>query len=484
MVCQTIEMAGDSWTDTFLSGVSRVVNRDSTDFRNVLVRGDLIQVQLGIFSMSNSSARDVVITGIGIVSPLGIGRSAFWSSIQSGRTGLKRVELSSYVGTPDCIGGEVSDFTDETAKKEHLKTVRKSLKVMCREIQMGVASALQAMDDAGLPTGSVAPDRIGVDFGANLMSTPPEGLLDAAIKASELSGDSRRFVYDMWGAGRFDGMEPLWLLRYLPNMPGCHIGIALDARGPNNSITHDEASGGLVIAEACNSIRRNRADVMVTGSTGTRLHTVKVCHSNHWDKLADGPAESRVRPFDRSRNGEALAEAACTLILEAREHAEARGAKILGTILGSGSSTVAAKDGTVDEAAAIALASSAAISRSGLSPDEIGHINACGSGNPVRDQLEAAGLHRVFGARASSVPVTAVKSYMGSAGSGSALCELAASLLSLQHGLIPKTLNFSTPDATNALNVVHGEHQSAPNGLFLKTSVTRVGQASAVVVRV
>lgn len=434
--------------------------------------------------MANSNARDVVITGIGLISPLGIGRDAFWSSIQSGRTGLKRVELASYVGTPDCIGGEVSDFTDETAKKEHLKSVRKSLKVMCREIQMGVASALQAMTDAGLSAGTVAPDRIGVDFGANLMSTPPDGLLDAAVKASDLIDGAYNFVYDKWGSGRFDGMEPLWLLRYLPNMPGCHIGIAVDARGPNNSITHDEASGNLVIAEACNSIRRNRADVMITGSTGTRLHPVKASHSNHWDTLAAGPAESRVRPFDRSRSGEALAEAACTLILEAREHAEARGAKILGTVLGSASSTVASRTGTPDEATAIALAAAAAISRSGLTPEDIGHINACGSGNPVRDQFEAAGLHRVFGSRAASVPVTAVKSYMGSAGSGSGLCELAASLLALQHGLVPKTLNFASPDASNALNVVHGEHQAASNGIFLKTSVTRVGQASAVVVRV
>lgn len=122
--------------------------------------------------MSQTSPRDVVITGIGIISPLGIGRDAFWSGIADGRTGIKRVELLSYVGTPGCIGGEVSDFNDETIKKQHLKTLRKSLKVMCREIQMGVAAALQAMEDAGLAPGSVAPDRIGVDFGANLMSSP------------------------------------------------------------------------------------------------------------------------------------------------------------------------------------------------------------------------------------------------------------------------------------------------------------------------
>jgi len=302
--------------------------------------------------MSSSSARDVVITGVGVFSSIGIGRDEFWSSVSEGRNGLKRIQLNSFVAAPGCIGGEVTNFTDETARKQHLSTkeLRKSLKVMCREIQLGVASALQAMEDAGLKAGSVAPDRIGVDFGANLMSTPPEMMLDAVLKSSHMDSGHVVFDYDKWGAGRFDGMEPLWLLRYLPNMPGCHIGIALDARGPNNSITHDEASGGLVIAEAANSIRRNRADVMVAGVTGTRLHTIKACHFVHWDVLADGPAETRVRPFDNHRTGEALSEGACSLILEAREHAEARGAKILGTVLGCGASTVADRRGHPDEA--------------------------------------------------------------------------------------------------------------------------------------
>jgi 3-oxoacyl-(acyl-carrier-protein) synthase len=111
-------------------------------------------------------------------------------------------------------------------------------------------------------------------------------------------------------------------------------------------------------------------------------------------------------------------------------------------------------------------------------------VNACASGHPRRDLYEAAGLRRLLGSHADSVPVTAIKSYMGSAGSGGGLCELAASLLALQHGVIPKTLNYSTPDSESPLNVVHGEHQTTTNGVFLKTSVTRMGQASAVVVKV
>ncbi|MDA1231877.1 MAG: beta-ketoacyl-[acyl-carrier-protein] synthase family protein, partial [Planctomycetota bacterium] len=216
---------------------------------------------------------------------------------------------------------------------------------------------------------------------------------------------------------------------------------------------------------------------------GTRLHAVKSCHSHHWDILADGPAESRVRPFDAHRTGEALAEASCCLILEARSHAEARGAKILGTILGCGASTVASREGHPDEAAAVVNAANAAMSRAGVSAQDLGHINACASGHPTRDRYEADALRRILGDRADVVPVTAFKSYMGSTGSGAGLCEIAASLLAAQHGVIPKTLNFATPDSEQPLNVVHGEHQTTSNGLFLKTSVTRVGQASAVVIQ-
>ena len=115
--------------------------------------------------MTAETAREVVITGIGVFSPIGIGRSAFWSGLSEGRCGLKRVQHAAWVAAPGCIGGEVSDFNDESAKKEHLKSLRKSLKVMCREIQMGVASALQAMDDAGLTVGMVPPDRIGCEIG-------------------------------------------------------------------------------------------------------------------------------------------------------------------------------------------------------------------------------------------------------------------------------------------------------------------------------
>lgn len=433
-----------------------------------------------LLNMSQSPSGDVVITGIGVMSPIGTDLDTFWENISAGKCGFRRTDQIPYVGTPDSIGGEVPGFSEKEARKGHLKAVRKQVKVMCREIQLGVASALQALNDSGIKPDTMSPERIGVEFGANLMNSPPEVMIDAAL-ASAKGGNT--FDFESWGlanGNRFQGMEPLWLLKYLPNMPGCHIGIAIDARGPNNSLVQDEASGNLAISEAVGIIRRGRADVMVTGTTGTKLNAVKSAHHNHWDVLAGGPADKRCRPFDKSRGGEVIAEASCSLILESRAHAEARGAKIYGSILGAGSSCYL--DPETGEQTAIETAVRVAMKNAGVTADQLGHINAGASGSPVRDAYEAKALRSILGEYADSIPVTAAKSYLGSAGSGSTLTEIAVSLIGLQNGVIPRTLNFEACDDDAALNVVSDEHLATDNKTFVKTSVTRMGQCSAVVI--
>jgi len=430
--------------------------------------------------MTQLESNDVVITGIGMMSPIGIGVDAFQAGLAAGQPGFKRTELLDFIGTPDCIGGEVTEFTPSTAKKNYLRPLRKSVKLMCREIQLGVAAALQAAEHAGLGSGDFAPERAGVSFGANLMSNPPQVLAGGVGKCLDTDG---RYDFDEWGQEGIRGMEPLWLLCYLPNMPGCHIGIALDARGPNNSITHDEASGGLAIAEAAGILRRGRADIMMAGVTGTRLHNVKACQATKWDVLATGPADTRCRPLDAARSGEVVSELACTLVLETRKHAEGRGASILGTLMGTGASCVVTSDGTADEQQAVERAATNALKKAGIPAAELGHVNVGASGHPERDLFEAKAIRNVLGDQVDNIPVTAPKSFFGSAASGSSLAEVAASLLTLQQGQIIQSLNCDTPDPECPLNVVTGENLSTDNRVFLKTSVTRMGQASALVIR-
>lgn len=432
--------------------------------------------------MSESTKGDVVITGIGLMTPIGTNLDTFWDNLSEGRHGFCKTEELDANCTPGRIAGEISDFSEGAARKTFLKPVRKQVKVMCREIQLGVAAALEALKDAGIEAGTITPERIGVEFGANLMSSPPEVMVDSA-KACLSDDEQRKFEYDKWGLqedSRFAGMEPLWLLKYLPNMPGCHIGIAIDARGPNNSLTQEEASGGLVISEACGIIRRGRADVMITGTTGTRLTPVKAGQHQHWDVLADGDADTRCRPFDKSRTGEVLSESACTLILESREHAEKRGAKIYGSILSTAATCVL--DEESGEQKAVEQAVRAALKKAGLTYGDLGHVNACSSGHPVRDAFEAKALAALQQESETNVPVTALKSYVGSAGSGSALVELAGSLLAVKNGKLPRTLNFNEADDGIDLPVVSEDGIVPVNKVFLKTSVTRMGQCSTVIV--
>src|ERR1700677_3177725 len=223
---------------------------------------------------TNDSVKQVVITGVGIVCPLGIGFDTFGANLLSGKSAVGQLECTPYSGSPHNIGAEIKDFNDTTAKTQYLKAQRKSIKVMCREIQFGVASASLAIENSILDLAAINHERFGVEFGANLMFSPPEVLKDAAWHCVDEGDTEFRFRLKHWGTEGISNLEPLWLLRYLPNMPACHIGIYADARGPSNSITQNEASGNLAAAEAFYVILRGQADTMVAGTTGTRIHPV------------------------------------------------------------------------------------------------------------------------------------------------------------------------------------------------------------------
>ena len=430
---------------------------------------------------SSESTRRVVITGLGIVSPLGIGPAAFWQRLERGESGIGAVEPEANAA-PGHVGGQVPGFTDDVTKDIMPKKQRKFVRVMCREIELGVVSALSAVTQSGIDLDAIDHSRFGVDFGANLMFSPPDVLKDACWACTDTTAAGPKFDYEQWGGTGLGVMEPLWLLKYLPNMPACHIGIAVDARGPNNSLTLDEASGNLAVGEASRIILRDRADVMIAGTTGTRLHSVKTMHAALWNDLANGPGppETWVRPFDRDRTGQVVAEAACSVILESAEHAEARGATIYGEVLGLGSSCVCQPDGTPDLQRAIVNAARAALRDAGVTAEQIGHVNANGLGSRTADAAEAAAICELF---PDGVPVVALKSYFGNSGSGCGVLELVGSLLALRHGVIPKTLNYEHADDACPLNVVHGAHLPTDNRLFLNINATRQGQASALIVR-
>ncbi|MEX0715363.1 MAG: beta-ketoacyl-[acyl-carrier-protein] synthase family protein [Planctomycetaceae bacterium] len=444
--------------------------------------------------MSNSSdaARRVVITGIGVVSPIGIGLRAFADNLSAGKSGIGVVRFVEHLALPGNVAGEVREFSEDVPKeifgrlleKKARTQMNKSLRLMCREIQLGVTAAMLSLEDAGIKIDPEADnERLGVDFGANLMSSPPSVLKDACWSCTD---EELRFHFDEWGDKGLAKMEPLWLLKYLPNMPACHIGIAARACGPNNSITLAEASGMLALGEAYRVLSRGHADTMIAGTTGTRVHPVKSMHAKLWDELAtgDGPPETWYRPFDANRSGQVVGEGACAFILENEETALARGANVLGRVLGAGSSCVLDKQGRPGTRQALVNAMRAALRDAGLEPADIGHINAHGLGSRESDLEEARAIHDVFGELGSKVPVTALKGYFGNSGSGCGPLELAGSIVGLHAAGVPPTLNYDAPDPVCDLNVVHGGPLPVENRRLLKINVTGMGQASAAIVEV
>jgi 3-oxoacyl-[acyl-carrier-protein] synthase II len=423
--------------------------------------------------------REVVLTGLGVVSPIGIGRASYWESLLAGRSGVQSLAAFDEAPFPARCGGQITDFD----AKFHV-TPRKSLKVMSLETQWAFAAARLAGEEAGIRVGAVDPDRFGVVFGADMIYCDPTELI-AAFKAAIVDGT---FDFSRWGPHAMGEMHPLWLLKYLPNMPACHIGIAHDARGPNNSITLGEVSSLVAMSEGQRLIERGAADVIITGGTGYRLNPMAWCFRTD-DYLScrfEDPAAA-CRPFDADRDGTVLGDGAAAFVLESRGHAEARRAPVLARLLSYASAyepRPGARNGrretlgdTASSGAAIRRVIKLSLERAGLTARDIGHVNAHGLGTREHDRREAAAIRDLLG----DVPVTALKSFFGNSGAGSGAIEAVASVLALQHGQIPFTLNYHRPDSACPVNVVSKAPAPLEKPTALLLNQSTIGQAVAIV---
>ena len=415
-------------------------------------------------------SREPVITGLGVVSPIGIGLEPFWDSLRSGRSGVRTITKVDATGLTTPFGGEVIGFDP----KQYVKP-RKSLKVMSAEIQWAYAAADMAMAQAGLGAGAVEPDRLGVIFGCDMIYSDVNELLPAYRKCL-VDG---QFDYQRWGQEALGEMFPLWMLKTLPNMPACHIGIAHDARGPTNSITLGEVSSLLAFIEAMRVIERGHADVVITGGAGTRLHLAPLAYRGSLllSRRSDAP-EQASRPFDAARDGMVNGEGAAAIILESRAHAQRRKARILARAIGASSRFEPRRNGSPVQGTGVKNAIRAALESAHLQPPQIGHVNAHGLSTIEHDRAEARAIHDALG----DVPVTAPKSFFGNLGSGTGAVELAVSILALEKGEIPVTLNYGQPDPDCPLNVISAEpaQSTIPSALVLNQAT--MGQAAAVVI--
>ncbi len=393
----------------------------------------------------------VVVTGMGVTSPLGNDLETFWGNLRDQRSGIGPIDSLPQGALPFHSGAEAKGFTGDIEDYGPLdnqlkRAIKKNMKVMCREIEMGVAAAQKALSHSGLTVEKRDPDRCGVIFGCDYILSRPEEFTDGAIACRSESGD---FPIALWPVLGLPKVTPLWLLKYLPNMPNSHIAIYNDLRGPNNSLTVREAGMNLALAEAAAFIARGTADAMLVGATGTRIHPLRTTHVFLTEKTAfERPIPTQMScPFDQSHDGMVVGEGAGALLIESLEHAQKRGATIWGEVIGVGSSMVGPGQRQDYIHRAVSLALRSALTHAGERLPDAWHVHAHGQSTPMVDQMEASAIGEVFAQLGRSHPVTAAKSYFGNLGSGGAAVEIIASLLALKHGWLFPILNLARPIA-------------------------------------
>ncbi|MGQ0635887.1 MAG: beta-ketoacyl-[acyl-carrier-protein] synthase family protein [Planctomycetaceae bacterium] len=422
-----------------------------------------------------SNVPRVVITGIGVVSPVGIGREAFWQNLLAGRTGIGLLKRMPYAGLPCKLAAEIEGFDPHPYVRQ-----RKLLKVMSRDIQLGVSAATLALRDSRLASEGIDPDRLGVVFGAGQIPSAPHELADAAAGCL----NDGEFDFGRFGEECLSQISPLWLLPQLPNMPACHIAIEHDARGPNNTLTCRDASPLLALAEGVHTIQRGVADAMIVGGCGSDLHAFDIARLALTENLSHSDDPRRAcRPFDIDRDGCVLGEGAAAFVIENYEFACRRGAPQYAEVLAA----AAGCDGQGQEKGAggigLVRAVQAALRRAQLEPAEIGHINAHGKATRRDDLIEAQACHLALGSAAETIPVTGLKSYFGTFDAGTGAVELAGCVLSVTHGMAPFTLNHDRPDPHCRLNVIHHEPLRLRNRTALSVNRTAMGQSAAAIIR-
>jgi 3-oxoacyl-[acyl-carrier-protein] synthase II len=398
--------------------------------------------------------RRVVVTGLGILSPVGVEVDTYWRALVSGTSGVRPVTRFEVGDYPIQAAAEItSDFKPrDYIPKEH----RKALKVMAWDIQLGVAAAMSAVQHSGIITETrrVDPTRLGVSFGCGSIASDVDELGPALVPAVK-PGQSLDFR--LFGTEAMKTFFPLWMLKYLPNMPACHISIFCDAQGPNNSITTGDAASTQALGEAYRVIERGSADVMICGGVDGKVNPLSFIRYQLLGNvnLKGGKPEEMSRPFEKSRCGFVIGEGAAAVILEELEHARARGAKIYAELTGYGSACDAYDvDRIHPDGRGMCLALKNALRDAKLKCEDVDAVFANAKGTVEGDRAESRALNTVFGKGTRGVRVTSTKSMIGYISAAMGVMDAVAASCAVGANTIPPTINYHEPDPECAVNVV------------------------------
>jgi 3-oxoacyl-[acyl-carrier-protein] synthase II len=424
--------------------------------------------------------RRVVVTGIGVVAPNGVGKEAFWKACVNGRSGVRPIRHFDASSHPVRVAAEVPDFDLSPYLPNHH---RKSLKIMGRAARFGVAAAGMAVEDSGLDLSKQDPERVGVVMGTGIV---PMDLPDVAPLLAEACRETGRLDVNRLGQRGSSALFPLWVLKYLPNMTAAHISLVHNAQGPNNTIVTACAAGTQAVGEGFRLVARGDADIVLAGGADSRLDPLLLLAYSALGALsrAERAPEEVSRPFDAARDGFVLGEGAGLLILEELERARERGAEIYAEVLGLGSSFDAYAVTKPDpEAGGAARAIKWALDEAKVSPEDVDYINAHGTSTRLNDQMETMAVKRVFGEGAKALPMSSIKSMVGHLIGAAGAVEAAALALTLKDGVLPPTINQTHPDPECDLDYVPNCARSMRARTAVSTSFGFGGQNAALVMR-
>ena len=368
----------------------------------------------------------VVVTGIGMISPLGLTRKATWKGLMAGQSGIDHITCFDTEGHATTIAGEVKDFepTDYVGKKEARR--------MDRFVQLAVAATLEAVEHSGVKISPENSDRVSVMIASGI---------GGIITLSEQVG-----VLNAKGPNR---VNPFLVPMMLPDMASGQISMLLGAKGPNYITVSACSSGADAIGQAAETIRRGDADVVIAGGTEASICPIGIAGFNACHALSrhnDEPQKAS-RPFDAERDGFVLGEGAGVLVLERFDYALARGATPIAEIVGYGSTADAyhitqPAPGGEGGARAMGLA----LKQASLQPEEISYINAHGTSTPLNDKFETMAMKSVFGEEVYKTPISSTKSMTGHLLGASGAIESVITVMAIQKGAIPPTINLEFPD--------------------------------------
>jgi len=407
--------------------------------------------------------RRVAVTGVGVVTPIGIGKDRFWNALLEGRSGVRRIQSFDPTPFPTQIAAEVHDFDplDFMDRKEARRNDR--------FVQFAIAATRMALEDADFRITPENRDRVGV-------------VLGSGIGGANTWEEQHRVLLERGP----DRVSPFFIPMLISNMAAGMVSIVFGARGPNTSVVTACATGGHCIGDAFKIIQRGDADAMIAGGTEAAITALSIagfCSMKAMSTRNHEP-ERAVRPFDRDRDGFVMGEGAGVVILEDLERARARGARIYCEVVGYGMSADAYHITQPDpEGDGAAQSMARCLEDAGLSPQEVDYINAHGTSTPYNDKFETLAIKRVFGDHAYRLAVSSTKSMTGHLLGAAGGVELIACALSVHEGVLPPTINYETPDPDCDLDYVPNRARPAPVRVALSNAFGFGGHNCTLAVR-